>query len=208
MQEPYSENPSDPFHQVLQTSAQQDKATAENTPAEISEEASEVGAAEKSACVIVLVIFLILASTGGGVWYYLTRDKKPQKVQPATAPARIEEPQKDANLITAAAGGKVKACDEAEIIIPQGALEKDTKIEMQCVEKGNVTDLYRLKPDNLKFSKPVTIVIPYKKSGLFSGQTPYDIDLEYWFKEMGQKKLLRYTVDTQERKLRTQVREF
>lgn len=173
------------------------------------------GSPEKSACIIVVIIFVVLVLAGVGVWYYLK--KKPNffnKIPPPEDKKIGQEiKKKDPNLVSAKEGGKVLFKDhlgrEVEVIVPAFALPKDTKIEIERVSAGEVTDLYHFKPDGLKFLKPVTLVIPYKESGLREGETPYDIDLEYWFKEKyGTRKMLNFTVDKVTKTLRAQVREF
>lgn len=171
--------------------------------------------AEKSACIIVVVIFIVLALAGFGIWYYLKHRATPvgktPPPQPGTTTAQQNE-KKDPNLISASEGGSVFYIDpqgnKAAVIIPPFALTKDTKIEIERVSAGSVTDLYHLKPDGLKFLKPVTVVIPYKESGLAGSQTPNDIDLEYWFKKKYGKQMIDFTVDLQAHTLSAKVMEF
>lgn len=164
----------------------------------------DTGQAEKSACAIVFIILLVLLLASGGVWYYLTKYKKSAT---KVAPIATEELQKIPNLIKASKGGRVTYFDLAEVIIPPGALGKDTIIEIERVESGSVTDLYHLKPDGLKFLKPVTVAIAYKASGLLPGQMPSDIRLEYSL-DKKKKKFLKFSVDQRKKKLRTQVQEL
>lgn len=154
-------------------------------PAIFSDEDTDDNAVQKTALAIVAGVLVVLILIGFGIWYFL-RDKG----QPALPYA---------NLILAAAGGKITTPEGAALIVPPGALSQDTRLEIVKVTDGDVTDLFELKPLGQKFLKPVTVEIPYKKSG--------PIVLEYW-KEEGEKRVLRYTRDEKEKKLRTQVREF
>lgn len=97
---------------------------------------------------------------------------------------------------------------QAQVIIPSGALSTDTRIEIEKVAEGSLTDLYHLKPDGLRFLRPVTIVIPYKESGLRPGQSPTAIQLKYWFAGDARKRFLSFAVDTENKTLRAQVLEF
>lgn len=168
-----------------------------------SKAANEESEATKSACVIVFLIFIVLALIGTGTWYYLSRDRDQKTEQNG----QKEEVKRDPNLIAAREGGKV-IFSGFEIIIPPGALPQDTKIEIEKAAYGAITDRYRVKPDGLKFLKPVTLVIPYKESGLREGETPYDIRLGYWFENEWNKQFLNYAVDSEAKKLRTQVIEL
>lgn len=179
-----------------------------------SSKTPEEDGAEKSACAVVIIILVVLILAGVGIWYYLTR--RTPGVPPSKAPPKQEETSEepeDTGLIRAAKGGTVVYKDsfgrEAKIIVPAGALTRDTKIEIEWVASGRVTDLYHLKPDGLKFLKPVTVAIPYKESGLAEEETPYDIDLEYWQKGAYEdKELLDFRVDKTEKMLSTAVRSF
>ncbi|GEM_PF-4972011 len=159
---------------------------------------------QQSACAMIVVIAVIVGLLGFGGWYYLgnfPRDK-------TLIPPLSSEERKDANLIVAATGGKVVSPYGVEVVVPPGALVKDKRIEIERVAIGDITDMYRLKPEGLKFSKPVTVAIPYKESGLKSWETPEDIILEYWFTEGDRKRSLGYEVDESVKKLKTRVTQF
>lgn len=159
---------------------------------------------QRSACVIIVVVAVIVGLIGFGVWYYVTHPAQEKTPQP---PMTSTEP-KDPNLIAAATGGKITSPYGVEVIIPAGALVKDKRIEIERIAIGEVTDLFRLKPEGLKFLKPVTIAIPYKESGLKSWEQPEDIILEYWYTEDDWKRSLLYDVDETQKKLRTRVTQF
>lgn len=158
----------------------------------------------RNTCMVVLVVVLILALIGGGVWYYIY--KKGKKETPKVeSPAKVED---NTNLISAVNGGRIALADGAAVIVPPGALPKDTIIKMEKVEEGPVTDLYHLMPDGYEFLKPVTVVVPYKESGLRQSETPYDILLNYWFISRGSARNLDYSVDQDGKTLQTQVAKF
>ncbi|MBI5412913.1 hypothetical protein HZA42_01015 [Candidatus Peregrinibacteria bacterium] len=161
----------------------------------------------KNACLVVFVIVLILALIGGGVWYYLYKkgNKDAPKIEP---PAKVEQSEKSPNLISAANGGRITLPDGAAVVVPPGALDKDTIIKMEKVEEGPVTDLYHLMPDGYEFLHPVTVIVPYKESGLAQSETPYDILLNYWFISRGAVRDLSYMVDQDGKTLQTQVAKF
>lgn len=159
-------------------------------------------AVRKSVTILVVGIFVVLLLVAGGVWYYL-QTSKDETEDGDTQDEVVEEP--DPNLISAATGGKIMTKEGLEIIIPAGALEKDTRIEATKVADGPVTDRFHLKPDGLHFLKPVTVLLPYKERGLEPGETPYDIILNVW---NGAQKAVSYSVDTREEKLRFTMREF
>lgn len=124
-----------------------------------------------------------------------------------------KEKSADPDLIAAAVGGAVNFVDPAtgaiaEVIIPAGALRQDTRVQIEKVSNGTVTDLFHLMPDGLKFSKPVAVVIPYKQNGLAGGQNPGEIKLQYWFSNEGSKRNIGFTVDSQSKKLRATVTQF
>lgn len=112
------------------------------------------------------------------------------------------------NLILADKGGKISSPDGAFVIIPDGALSQDTEINITKIADGEVTDLYQLKPDGLKFLKPVTVVIPYKESGLMKGEKPGNILLEQWSEKGSAKQKLKFFIDEKEKMLRTEILEF
>ncbi len=159
---------------------------------------------QQSACAIIVVIAVIVGLLGFGVWYYLGYSPAEKN---GAGPLSSEE-RKDPNLIVAALGGKIVSPYGVEVVVPPGALAKDKKIEIERVAIGDVTDLFRLKPEGLKFLKPVTVAIPYKESGLKSREEPEDILLEYWFTAGDRKRLLQYEVDESAKKLRAAVTQF
>lgn len=158
---------------------------------------------QQNACAIIVVIAVIVGLFGFGVWYYLSETRDGTSIPPLSS-----EQQKDPNLIVAALGGKIVSTYGVEVTVPPGALANDKKIEIERVAIGDVTDLFRLKPEGLKFLKPVTVAIPYKERGLESWETPEDILLEYWFAAGDRKRLLNYEVDESAKKLRTTVTQF
>lgn len=143
-------------------------------------------AIQKTALAIVAGVLVLLILVGFGVWYFL-RDKG-------------EAPTSDSNLILASTGGKITTPEGAVLIIPPGALSQDTRLEISKVRDGDVTDLFELKPLGQKFLKPVTVEIPYKKSG--------PIILEYWKEEGGERRDLKFIRNEKRKKLRTEVAEF
>jgi hypothetical protein len=160
-----------------------------------SESDDEEDIAKKTALTIVAGVLVVLLLAGFGGWYFFLRDKEENEIPP---PPPQEE--SDANLIVAAIGGKILTPEGAALLIPAGALSQDTRLEILKVRDGEATDLFELKPLGQKFLKPVTVEIPYKKSG--------SIILEYWKEEGGKKRALKYTVNRKEMKLKTQVNEF
>ncbi|MEK7523862.1 MAG: hypothetical protein AAB588_02410, partial [Patescibacteria group bacterium] len=122
-------------------------------------------------------------------------------------PPRVE-PGDDEGVIRATNGGKIVSPDGFEVTIPPGALPQDMRIEIERVSIGRVTDLYHLKPDGLRFLKPIMLAIPYKPAGLYEGETPYDIILKYWYTQNSPQLGLQYSVDLGDTKLRTQVERF
>jgi hypothetical protein len=163
--------------------------------------------AEQSALAMVFVIGIILGLAGFGMWRFLGGLPSDNRLTIPSVPLSAEL-QKDPNIILAAVGGTVVSPYGVEIYVPAGALSKDKKIEIERVASGAVTDLYRLKPEGLKFLKPVAVAIPYKKGGLKSGEEPKDILLEYWFIAGDRKQSLKYEVDASIKKLRTTVTQF
>lgn len=166
-------------------------------PVETAED--ENAGVRRNTCITVFVIALILALIGGGAWYYFYKYKN------KTAAPQSE---KTSNLISAAIGGRIALPNGAAVIIPQGALPKDTVIKIEKVENGPVTDLYHLTPDGYEFLKPVTVVVPYKESGLGKNETPYDILLDYWFASRRSARDLNYMVDQDGKTLQTQIMKF
>lgn len=170
------------------------------------EQPSEDPEIEKKSCVIMAIIFAALVLVGIGAWYYLNGKSEPAPQPPATAG------EEDKNFVKANSGAHLYFSEGLEIIIPAGALEKDTKIDATVVskadpDKGEVTDLYHLMPDGLRFQKPVTLLVPYKS---IEGFDANDTELGYRFTNYGQKQLLEYEVETNDsgKKLRTQVDKF
>lgn len=171
------------------------KADTAEPPATFSDEDTNDEAAQKTALAIVAGVLVILILIGFGIWYFLRDKGENEAPQTPSSPA-----EQDANFILAAAGGKIITPEGAALIIPAGAFAEDTKLEISKVREGDVTDLFELKPLGQKFLKPVTVEIPYKKSG--------PIILEYWKEEGGKRRELEYVRDEKEKKLRTEVKEF
>lgn len=165
------------------------KADTAEPPATFSDEDTNDEAAQKTALAIVAGVLILLMFVGFGVWYFLREPTVPQPTE-----------EQNANLILAATGGKIITPEGAALVIPPGAFAEDTKLEISKVREGDVTDLFELKPLGQKFLKPVTVEIPYKKSG--------PIILEYWKEEGGKRRELEYVRDEKEKKLRTEVKEF
>lgn len=158
-------------------------------------EDSEVFGAVKKACTVTLIISAVFLIVAFGIWYFSKNNFG------SLAEVKSE-------MITAKDGGKV-VFENAKIIVPPGALEQDTKIEIEKVKEGEITDLFYFKPHGLKFLKPVMVVIPYKEDDLKEGQSPHDIKLKYWLGEQeGEESLLNYTVDTEAKTLNAQVTQF
>lgn len=160
--------------------------------------------------VVKIVIFAGLVVAAGFLFWFLMREKTPEPVKPEeNAGIEIGE---SVNLISAEQGGTVLYQDSdgqiLEIIVLAGALEKDEEISVAQIAKGSVTNRYQFSPKGLKFLRPVTVKIPYKKNGLKIGETPYDIKLEYQSQAGAQKYLLWYEVDEEAKKLITQVMGF
>ncbi|MBI2638642.1 hypothetical protein HYW83_03570 [Candidatus Peregrinibacteria bacterium] len=159
---------------------------------------------QQSACAIIVVIAVIVGLFGFGIWYYFGYSPAEKN---GASPLSSEE-TKDPNFILAAVGGKIVSPYGMEVTVPPGALAKDKKIEIERVAIGDVTDLFWLKPEGLKFLKPVTVAIPYKERGLKSWEEPGDISLQYWFTAGDRKRSLRYEVDESAKKLKTTVTQF
>ncbi|MFA6521907.1 MAG: hypothetical protein WCT53_06025 [Candidatus Gracilibacteria bacterium] len=161
----------------------------------------EVSGAVKKACIVTLVVSGIFLVVAFGIWYF-------SKNNFGTLWNNIVGAEIKSEMIIAKDGGKV-SFEGAEVIIPADALAEDTKIEIEKVKEGTVTDLFYFKPHGLKFLKPVTVVIPYKESGLKEGETPYNIKLNYWLGEQeGEESMLNYSVDTEAKTLSAQVIQF
>lgn len=157
-----------------------------------------------------IVIFTALVIVVGFLFWFLMKDKEPAQIIPGeNVGAEIGE---SSNLISASKGGQIFYKDKdgqiLEIVIPEEALEKDTFISVMQISKGAVTNRYQFAPKGLKFLKPVIVKIPYKEKGLKTGETPYDIKLEYQSAPGAQKYLLWYEVDEEAKKLVTQVMGF
>lgn len=172
------------------------------------------GDSTRTACITIAVIFAILVAAGVGVWYYISHKAPATNVtdvdmKPDTTTGNTTAK----NMISAKDGGEVIYKDPygktVKISIPAGALEKDTKISVAWVASGRVTDEYHLMPDGLTFKKPITVTIPYKESGLAKNETPQDIQLEYWFKNMyGSRTLLKFSIDSVAKTLSAAVDKF
>lgn len=98
------------------------------------------------------------------------------------------------NFIIATRGGEAIG-DGARVIIPPYALREDTLIEIERIPTGGVTDLYHIKPDGLKFLRPVTLIIPYDEGELAAGESADEIQLEWWSPKTAHKSKLPFTVD-------------
>lgn len=151
------------------------------------------------------VVILILVVSGFAVWYAVSR--------PGTDVNPPETNVKNGGLVSAANGGQITYKDpngkEVKLIIPAGALAQDSKITISWIKSGAVTDLYQLKPEGLTLKKPVTFVIPYKETGLKKGETPQDIELELWFKDMySDRELLDFSVDEKQKTLSAKINKF
>lgn len=166
-----------------------------------------------------LVVLFVLIFGGYFLWQLLQQKETqlPPVVDNETTdelPDSADVIQKEKKFFRSSEGGRLvllallTGSADAEVIIPPGALREDVEIEIERVKKGTVTDLYHFKPEGLKFLIPVTVVIPYKESGLAPGQTPHDIKLGFWLKNPNVKRFLSFTVDTLAKTIRAQVSEF
>lgn len=157
-----------------------------------------------------VVLFVVMIV---GVGYYFAHDIKEtdatQNLE-VTSDAGGEKQVFTRNLVSAKDGGRVVSEYGAEVVVPAGALAQDTEIKIERVALGEVTDLFHLLPDGLRFLKPVTLKIPYKKDALKS-QSLATIILGYW-SVPGEgntfSKSLDYEVDGENGKLLTEVIEF
>jgi hypothetical protein len=149
-------------------------------------------------------IVVLLAILGGAIWFFL-RDDKPNN-EPPTLTGKNDKIV--SQVISAKNGGTLTNKYGGKVIIPPGALSKDTEISMTLVDQGTVTDMYHLEPDGLKFLRPVTVVLPFKTEGLKKGQTAANIKIEFWNAEQKQKRPLPYRVDWKEHNLRVRMYNF
>lgn len=124
-----------------------------------------------NACLKWFIFLLILLIAGVSLWWFYFREQA--KKTPVKEPASKEE--KDKNVIGSDGGVITEA--GVKITIPKGALERKVKISIEKVREGRVTALYHLKPDDLVFLKPVTVMIPYNDEKLYTWETPYMISL-------------------------------
>lgn len=171
-----------------------------------------------------VAVLVIILSVGG--WFLFKSGAPvvpPPSNQPVTPPAPMPgptpapvpipipvPPPQLPNLITAATGGAVTSSDGgATVIIPPGALQQDTVINVELSAQGSVMNTYHLMPDGLKFNVPVFLLVNYKESGLPKGFTPERIQLEYVSSQSNLPvRKLNFTVDRQNRQLRTEIMEF
>lgn len=157
--------------------------------------------------ILKIIIFAAVVIVAGFlIWFFVKTEPAPSP-EPAVPVENIgAEIGESTNLINASKGGQISYQDEdgqiLEIIIPEGALEKDVEISVMQILKGSVTNRYQFAPKGLKFLKPVIVKIPYK------GENPHDIKLEYQSAPGAEKYLLWYEVDEKEKKLVTQVMGF
>lgn len=146
---------------------------------------------------IKVVVFIVFVVAIGFLFWFFMGGEKPE-AEPS-APAVVEE-----KVISYTDDeGRI-----VEIIVPEGALKEDVKIEIKKIASGAVTDKYQFTPKGLKFLRPVIVKIPYKEKGLKAGETPHDIKLEYQSAPGAEKYLLWYEVDEGAKKLVTQVMGF
>lgn len=146
--------------------------------------------------VVVFVIMIV------GVGYYFAKD-----APAAEGCDNMLSAECNKNLVSAKDGGRVISEFDMEVIVPPGALEKDTEIKIEKTASGEVTDQFRLLPEGLRFLKPVTLAIPYKESGL-KGQSPDKIMLNYWSDptiQNGFATSLLFVVDKENKKLITEI---
>lgn len=198
---------------VRETSAKNIATESVSNPSNIEEqfsaEADDFETSLKGKVILmVVVVGVIAAAAVSGIWFLLkTWSHKPNSNQP---PVTEVTEQRSGNLISAVNGGRIVYYDpednsSAEIVVPPGALSSDTELGITKVSSGTVTNMYHLTPEGLNFLKPVTVVIPYKETGLQEGESPHDIQLEYWFTNAQMKRRLSFIVDTHDKKLRAQV---
>lgn len=78
-------------------------------------------------------------------------------------------------------GGTVTSSDgKVKIVIPSGALNKDTDITFAAVSNqpaGNIGTAYEVNPDGTTFNKPVAISITYDEASFPSGVSESNIKL-------------------------------
>lgn len=160
---------------------------------------------QKIAGSLVLVFLIAL-----GLWFIFAPQKESPPLAPIDVPptpstdsAYVQGKPKNPHLVFAETGGQIAYSDGASLIIPARALVVDTEIFIEKTAEGEVTDLYEIKPHGLKFLKPATLEVPYKSS------EPKKIILEWWSSgENPQRKILPFTVDWKNKKLRAQVGEL
>lgn len=143
-----------------------------------------------------IVVFAALVIAVGFLFWFFMKDERsePEPFVPVTTEKTISYTDDEGKIV--------------EIIVPEGALKEDVKIEIEKIAKGAVTNKYQFTPKGLKFLRPVIVKIPYKENGLKKGETPHDIKLEYQARPGDQKYLLWYEVDENAKKLVTQVMGF
>ena len=153
----------------------------------------------------IAVIFVVLALIVGGAVYLISRGDDANDKTDGTEQSEEETPE---NAVSAEDGGEVETEFGVRIIVPENALEKDTVLEVERVAAGDVIDVYHFRPEGLKFLKPVEIVIPYNEDAFEEGETPETIKLYFSKTRYGARSELEFTVDAEEKVLRTAVEEF
>lgn len=86
----------------------------------------------------------------------------------------------ESNIIGSAGGTVTSSNGKVKIVIPSGALNKDTEITFSAASNqpsGNIGTAYEVNPDGATFNKPVTISITYDEASLPSGVSESDIKL-------------------------------
>jgi len=150
-----------------------------------------------------IVILVVLAGLVFGAWWMFLRDDDGAEVLPPP----IDSGDGTDDLI-GPDGGEAVSPDGAKITVPKGALDTRVKVEIVKVTDGRVTNLYHLKPDGQEFKKAVTVLLPYKERGLYAGETPYDIFLNYQYTRYGTKNRVATTVNTSSKVVSTRVTRF
>lgn len=138
-------------------------------------------------------IIVVVLIAGASIWYLFVRTPA---IEVPTA-----EPAVQPNLVTVDEGGVIVSPYGAEVHVPPGAVSKNVQIEIVRVSVGASTDRFHFAPSGLKFSKPVTVIIPYKGE-------PDKIRLLYWFSNRAGKQELPYTVDAALKVLTAEVTEL
>lgn len=153
-----------------------------------------------------LVFLGIIAILIYAIWFFFFKPSDNKREVTQTIPQAIS--LRTNEKIIGRKGGEVKLRDGASIFVPEGSLDRDILMSIEKIEEGRVTALYHLKPDRLKFIKPVIITIPYNGENLRSEENPFQIRLFTGEEKNSLQKSLTTSVNPLSMTLRAEMIEF